>query len=109
GIREAAVDSSVAAHHAVSRHDLVAHAEVGAAVRDELVDFFECAGVEQEVDALARRQLAGFALAAETFLAPAQLGPPLEIGQVIVMIHQGARPWRPAPSPSLSGSVRARC
>ena len=108
-IRQPAVDPSVAADDAVARHDLLGHAEVGAAVGDELVDFFERAGVEQQVDALARGQLAGVALAAETILAPAQLGAPLEIGQVIVMIHPGARPWPPAPSPSPSGSVRGRC
>ena len=74
--------AAVAAHHAVARHDLLGHAEVAAAVGDELVDFLEGAGVEQQVDALARRQLAGVALAAETSSSPAQLGAPLEIGEV---------------------------
>ena len=37
------------------------------------------AGVEQQVDALARRQLAGRALALEALFAAAQLGPPFEL------------------------------
>ena len=89
-VGQPAVDPSVAADDAVAGHDLLGHAEVAAAVRDELVDLFEGAGVEQQVDALARRQLAGVALAAETVLAAAQLGAPLEVGQVIV-VHPSGR------------------
>ena len=37
---------------------LLVHAEVGAAVRDQLVGLFEGAFVEQELDALAGRHLA---------------------------------------------------
>jgi hypothetical protein len=48
----------VAGDDAVARDDLRVHAEVAAAVRDELVDLLEGAGIEQQVDALARRQLA---------------------------------------------------
>jgi hypothetical protein len=42
---------------------LLGHAEVGAAVGDEFVGFFEGAFVEQKVDALAGRHLAFFVLA----------------------------------------------
>ena len=40
-------------------------------------------GVEQQVDALARGELAGLVLAAQAVLAAAQLGEPLELGETI--------------------------
>ena len=69
----------MSADDAVARHDLIGHAEVAAAVGDELVDFLERAGIEQQVDALARGQLARLALAAQPFFTAAQLGAPIEI------------------------------
>ena len=45
----------------VTGHFLVGHSEVEAAMLDELVELFEGILVEQELDALPRRQLA-FAL-----------------------------------------------
>ena len=79
GIDDAAVDAAVAGDDAVARDDLVGHPEVEAAVCDELVDFFEGAGVEQQLDALARGQLAGRALPLEALFAAAELGPPFEL------------------------------
>ena len=38
----------------------VLHAEIDAAMADEFVEFFEGAFVEQQIDALARGELAGF-------------------------------------------------
>ena len=52
---------------------------------DELVDFLEGAGIEQQLDPLARRQLAGLVLALEALLAAAQFGAALEIGKGVVM------------------------
>ena len=71
----------MAGDDAVAGDDLVLHAEVAAAVRDELVQLFERAGIEQEIDALARRELAGVVLALEAGLAAAELREPLEIGK----------------------------
>src|SRR3546814_8027046 len=51
---EAAADRAVAGDDAVTRHLLVGHAEVRRAVFDEHVPFLEAAGIEQNVDALAR-------------------------------------------------------
>ena len=48
-------------------------------MRDELVDLLERAGIEQQVDALARRELAGVVLPLQPLLAAAQLGAPLEV------------------------------
>ena len=69
---EPSVDAAVPAHDAVAGHDLIGHAEVAAAVGDELVDFLERAGVEQQVDALARGKLARLALAAQPFFTAAR-------------------------------------
>ena len=74
------------ADDAVAGHDLIGHAEVAAAVGDELVDFLERAGVEQQVDALARRKLARLALAAKPFFTAPELGAPIEILKKI-LIH----------------------
>ena len=63
----------------VARDDLVGHPEVEAAMCDELVDLFESVGVEQQVDALARGQLAGRALALEALFTATELGPPFEL------------------------------
>ena len=52
----------VAGDDAVAGHDLLLHAEVAAAVGDELVDLLEGAGIEEQLDALARGQLAGLVL-----------------------------------------------
>ena len=51
---QAAVDLAVAGDHAVARDLLLVHPEVGAAVDDEAVGLDEGAGVEQQLDALAR-------------------------------------------------------
>ena len=74
----------MAADDAVARHDLVGHPEVTAAVRDELVRLFERAGVEQQVDALARGELAGVVLLAYPVSAAAQFRETLELGETIL-------------------------
>jgi hypothetical protein len=53
-------------------------------VRDQFVDFFEGAGIEQEIDALARRQLACGVLLVEAVLAAAQFRAAFEIGERVV-------------------------
>ncbi len=53
-----AVDRAVAGDHAVARDLLLVHAEIAAAVLDEHVPFLEGAGIEQQLEALARGQLA---------------------------------------------------
>ena len=68
----ATVDQPVTGDDAVAGDDLLGHAEVAAAVRDQLVELFEGAGIEQQIDALARRELAGGVLPFEAFLAAAR-------------------------------------
>ena len=48
---------------------------------DELVELLERAGIEQQLDPLARGELAGRVLALEPLLAAAELGATLEIGE----------------------------
>ena len=69
-----AVDGAVTDDHAVTDDLLVGHAEVGAAMLDEHVPFFEAALVEQQVDALAGAQLALGMLGVDPLLASAELG-----------------------------------
>ena len=57
-VDEAAVDLPVAGDEAVAVDHLLVHAEVAAAVADQLVQLTEGAFVEQQFDALARGQLA---------------------------------------------------
>src|SRR5438132_1213421 len=83
-VGEAAADAAVAGDDPVARNDLLRHPEVETAVRHVLVDLFEGAGIEEKIDALARRQLARFALAAKPLLAAAQLRAPIEIGENVV-------------------------
>ena len=53
-------------------------------MRDEFVELFEGAGIEQEIDSFAGGELARVVLALETFVAAAELGAALEIGEDVV-------------------------
>jgi hypothetical protein len=68
---------------------LVLHAEVGTAVLDEHVPFFEGAFVEQQFQPLARRQLALGMLRLDALLAAAQPGLLRACSRVV----QGCRAW----------------
>jgi hypothetical protein len=70
----------VAGDNAVAGNDLILHPEIAAPVRDQFVDFFEGAGIEQEIHALAGGQLAGRVLPLHASLAAAELRPALEVG-----------------------------
>ena len=97
GVDEASIDAAVAGDNAVARDDLVGHPEVEAAVCDELVDFLEGARIEQQFDALARRQLAGRALPLEALFPACQLGPPFELVERALRVHLVAGAPRRAP------------
>ena len=56
-------------------------------MRDELIELFERAGIEQQLDALARRELAGRVLPVEALLAAAELGAALEIVENVAAGH----------------------
>jgi hypothetical protein len=65
----AALHGAVARHDAVAEDLLILHPEVRAAMRDEPVELDEAARVEQQVDSLARRELAGGVLLLASVLA----------------------------------------
>src|SRR5208282_2194943 len=62
-------DSSVARDETIAIRLLLGHAEIAAAMRDQLVGLFEAAFVEQELDALPRQHLAFLMLALAPLLA----------------------------------------
>ena len=66
---------------AVARDRLVFHAEVTPAMGHELVELFERSGIEQQVDALARRQLACLVLALEAIFSAAELSQTLQFSE----------------------------
>ena len=70
-----AVDRAVAGDDAVARDLVVGHAEIGAAMLDEHVPFLERALVEQQLEPLARGELALAVLRGDALLAAAEAGP----------------------------------
>jgi hypothetical protein len=56
--------------NAVAGRPLILHPKIIAAVRDEFVELFKRAFVEQQRDALARREFAGLVLALAAFGPP---------------------------------------
>ena len=65
------VDAPEAGDEAVAGRPLLLHPEIIAAVRDEFVELLERAFIEQQRDALARRELSGLVLALAAFRAAA--------------------------------------
>ena len=88
GVDRASLDAAGAGDDAVAGHDLLVHPEVEAAVGDELVDLVEGAGIEEQIDPLARRELAGVVLPLQPIVAAAALGAALEVRE---MVHEQVR------------------
>ena len=87
-IHHAAVDLAVAADDAVAGDDLLFHPEVLAAMRDELVDFLERAGIEQQRHALAGGQLALRVMLLLPLVTAAELGQAFAFFQSLDRIHK---------------------
>ena len=66
---QAAFNAPIASDEAITVVLLLLHSEVGAPMRDQLVGFFKCAFVEQELDTLPRGHLALLVLARTPFRA----------------------------------------
>jgi hypothetical protein len=64
------------------------HPEIAAAVHHQLVDLVERAGIEEEIDALARRQLARGMLPVEPVLPAAQFGEDFQLREGLERIGQ---------------------
>ena len=86
------MDAAVAGDDAVAGHDLLLHAEVLAAVRDQLVDLLERAGIEQPRHALAGGQLALLVLFLQPRFATAQFGEALAFAQPFDRVHDTGNP-----------------
>src|SRR5487761_2370902 len=69
-----AVDGAPASDHAVAGDHRLVHVEVRRPVGDEHVVFLETAGIEQHLEALARRELALLVLRRNALRAPALAG-----------------------------------
>src|SRR4029077_11905775 len=74
----------------ITGDDVVLHPEIATAMGDQLVDLLERAGIEQELDPLARGQLAGRVLLRQATRAAAKLGAALERFENVRVIHA----WR---------------
>ncbi len=73
-VDQAAVDAAVAGDEAIAGDDLLLHAEIAAAMGDQLVELFEGAVVEQQFDALAGAEFAFLVLAGAALGAAALFG-----------------------------------
>ncbi len=88
------MDEAPAGDEAIAVHDLLVHAEIAAAVADELVELLEGALIKQKLDALARRHFA-FGVLALAALRPApRLRRPAPLPQLVhpPAVHVGTRP-----------------
>src|SRR5262249_35077453 len=86
------VDAARARDDAVAGCALVGHVEIVALMDDELVDLRERSSIEQDLEPLAGRLLAGLVLAPDTLLAAGQLGlcvSAMELVEAILVRHQG--------------------
>jgi hypothetical protein len=77
----------VTGDHAIAGDNLILHPEIAAPVRDQLVDFFEGVGIEQQVDPLTRRQLTGRVLPLDASLAAAELCAAFQISESLFGVY----------------------
>ena len=96
------VDAAEPGDHAVARDALALHPEVVAAVRDEAIDLVEAAGVEQEVEPLPGRELAGRVLLVDASLAAPVEARRLQVLQTLADVVAHVSP------PNLSGGAGKR-
>ena len=95
----AAVHRAPAGHHAVAGDFRLLHAEVGGAVLDEHVELLERALVEQQLDALARGQLAALVLRVDARLAAALAGARAPLFELVEDVFHGLEPQRISANP----------
>ena len=82
-----ALDRAIPGDHAVAEERPVLHAEVVVAVGLELVHLHERAGVEEQLDALARGELSLLVLLLHPLGAAAQLGLRVERGEAVARVE----------------------
>ena len=92
-VDHAAIDGAIAGDHAIAGGALLFQAEVVRAVRDQHVQFFEAAFVEQQVEALARREFAPGVLRRNALFAATETSAFfnfVQFGDFIAIGHCGA-------------------
>ena len=93
----AAIDRAPAGDDAVAGNLGLLHAEIGAAMLDEHVEFLERSMVEQQFDAFARGQLALGVLRLDARLAAAEPGPGAPAVESFEHLFQGKAPQSNSP------------
>ena len=88
-VDEAPVDRPVPGDHAVPQHLLVRQPEIRRAMRDEAIQLHEGVRVHEEVDPLARRQLAARVLRGDARLPAPLLRPAAELFQSLQLVVDG--------------------
>ena len=81
------MNKAVAGDEAVAVNDLFIHAEIAAAMAYEFVELFECAFVEQKIDALARAQFAFVVLLLPALVAATRFRLCMPLTQLIELVH----------------------
>ena len=87
-VHQPVIDAPVSRDHAVTRHEMIGHAEIGTPVRDQLVDLVEGAQVEEQLHALAGRELARGMLPPPALLAAARCSAVLKLRQGLTFVHE---------------------
>ena len=95
GEHGAAVDGAEAGDHAVAGDVALLHAEIGGAVLDEHVELLERAAVHQELDALARGELAALVLRLDARLAAAGARIGAAVFELVENVLHGSAPHSP--------------
>jgi hypothetical protein len=88
-VDEPAVDRAIAGHHAIAQELLLFEPEARGPVRDEPVQLDEAAVIEQQIEPLARGQLAALMLRFEPLPAAAQLGLLPELLELLQLLSHG--------------------
>ena len=83
----AAIDRAPAGHHPVAMRAVVFHAEIGAAMGDEHVEFFKRAIIKQQFNPFARRQLALAVLCVDPLFTAAQTGSLAAVFKLLQNVH----------------------
>jgi len=78
---------------AVTGDELIGHPEIAGTMGDELVELLEGAGIEQDLDAFAGGELAGGVLLLAPRRAASELGPPFQIRERFVWLHNLSFAW----------------
>ena len=107
-VHEATIDAAIAGDEAVTRRALRFHAEIMGLMANKLVELFERAFVEQQVDAFARAELALLVLAFAALCSAALFGFGVELAQLLDAVVTLCRACFPSPLPERQANTLRR-